>query len=618
VSRLRIAPEELEDLPAVELRLLQRRVGRGRDQGDDDPLVLLRRQLVLRTDEEKIVAPEDDNGKNERRRQIAEDAAEHLCIALADLLEAVVDEHLETVVDALAGPLEEARAHHRRERQCDHGRDGDRAGEGIGEFLEKRAREAAHETDRNIDGDQHHRDGDDRLRQFPGALDRRVQRRQAAFHVAVRVLDDDDRVVDDESDREHQGEQRQQVDRVPEDEHDEEGPDERQRHGDRRDDHRTEGGQEKEDHQRDDDQRLHQRLAHLPDRTVHVLCGIVDDPPLQPLGQLRFDRREGLAHAVDHREEIRAGSHPDADIGGAVPVEGDRHVVVFGAEQDIGHISQPDDGAVFRFDDEVAELVGRMERRIGLQVHGDHLTLGPPDGGDIVVVGQRRPHIRAGQAVGAHLLGIEPRAQRETPRPEDFRGLHAFDGLQLRLHRPDQVVGDPVARHDLAVESDVHRHDRFADRDRDDGLLGIRRKLVQDGIDLGVDLRKGAVRIVVEAEKGLDDARILRAGGDEIIDSIGLGDGVLQRRRDEAGDDGRIGARIDGCHRHHGVLGEGEFAHRQEFDGADPQDDDEQVDHDGQDGAPYEEIGEMHRVSLRLTGPPAWGRRRLQAEPCCR
>ena len=114
--------------------------------------------------------------------------------------------------------------------------DGDRAGERERELGEQRAGEPALEADRHVHRDQHDRHRDDR----PAQLARRAQRgleRRLAFllHVPVDVLDDDDGVVDDEADRQHQREQRQQIDRVAEHQHHEEGADQRQRHRDQRD-----------------------------------------------------------------------------------------------------------------------------------------------------------------------------------------------------------------------------------------------------------------------------------------------------------------------------------------------------------------------------------------------
>ena len=83
--------------------------------------------------------------------------------------------------------------------------------------------------------------------------------RQALFQVAHDVLDDDDGVVDDEADRDGQGHQRQIVEAVAEHVEHGEGADQRQRHGDGRDDRRPEIAQEQEDHH--DHQRHRQQQA---------------------------------------------------------------------------------------------------------------------------------------------------------------------------------------------------------------------------------------------------------------------------------------------------------------------------------------------------------------------
>ena len=84
--------------------------------------------------------------------------------------------------------------------------------------------------------------------------------------VALDVLHHDDRVVDDDADRQHQAEQRQIVEREAERREHGEGADQRHRDRDDRDDRGAPGLQE-HDHD-DDDQhdRLEDRLDHLVDR----------------------------------------------------------------------------------------------------------------------------------------------------------------------------------------------------------------------------------------------------------------------------------------------------------------------------------------------------------------
>ena len=95
--------------------------------------------------------------------------------------------------------------------------------------------------------------------------ERRLERTLPSLEVPLHVLDDDDRVVHDEADREHDREQRQQVDREAGGQHQERRADERDRDGHRRDQRRSRRAEEEEDHHDDDQQRLGERLEHLLD-----------------------------------------------------------------------------------------------------------------------------------------------------------------------------------------------------------------------------------------------------------------------------------------------------------------------------------------------------------------
>ena len=87
----------------------------------------------------------------------------------AQLVESLVDELYETGFPAFSAGamrLQEPRAHHRRQGQCDDRRDRDRRRQGEGEFDEQRAGEAALKADGHEYSEQHHGHGDDRARQF--------------------------------------------------------------------------------------------------------------------------------------------------------------------------------------------------------------------------------------------------------------------------------------------------------------------------------------------------------------------------------------------------------------------------------------------------------------------
>ena len=108
-------------------------------------------------------------------------------------------------------------------------------------------------------------------------LERGVLGRQPVLDVMLDRLDDDDGVVDDEADGEHQAEERERVDGEAEQREDREGADQRHRHGEQRDQRGAPALQEDEDDDDDEDQRLEQRLDDLPDALAHGQGGVERD-----------------------------------------------------------------------------------------------------------------------------------------------------------------------------------------------------------------------------------------------------------------------------------------------------------------------------------------------------
>jgi hypothetical protein len=110
---------------------------------------------------------------------------------------------------------------------------------------------ARNEGGRHEDGGQDQRDRNDGRSHLVHRHMRRLTRRHAARKIALDVLDDDDRIVDDDADRQHQAEERQHVQRKAEGEEHCEGSDQRDGNGDDRNDCRAPGLEKDDDHQRD-------------------------------------------------------------------------------------------------------------------------------------------------------------------------------------------------------------------------------------------------------------------------------------------------------------------------------------------------------------------------------
>ena len=197
----------------------------------------------------------------------APDHPEHAVgVVLRDAREPAVEPGEETAGRAMA-VLQHQHAQRRRQRQRDEPRDDDRDRDRHRELPVELAGEPAEEGDRHEHGAQRQHDRDDRARHLAHRLDRGVARRQLVLaHVPLDVLQHDDRVVDDDADREHHAEQRQRVDRVAEHVEAGERPDQRDRHRDERDHRGAPALQEQEDDEEHEQHRLGERLHDLGDR----------------------------------------------------------------------------------------------------------------------------------------------------------------------------------------------------------------------------------------------------------------------------------------------------------------------------------------------------------------
>jgi len=134
------------------------------------------------------------------------------------------------------------------------------------ELLHVLADDPRHEGDRrkhnNVDERDRHRSAAD----LGAACDCGVLRSLAEFSMAGDVLDDDNRIVDQDSDRERESHERQHVDRKAEQPGDEERRQQRRRNRDHDDDRRTPDVQEEEQHDRGQDNPFTEVLKDAVDR----------------------------------------------------------------------------------------------------------------------------------------------------------------------------------------------------------------------------------------------------------------------------------------------------------------------------------------------------------------
>ena len=185
---------------------------------------------------------------------------------------------------------QESRAQRGRQRQREHGGEEDRDRESDRELAVDPAGRTGEEGHRQEHRDQDQRDPDDRAGDLVHCLARCRKRAEPFFaHDALDILDHDDRVIDEDADREHHAEQRQHVDRKAEQPQAQTGTGQRDRDHQRRDQRRAPVLQEQEHDEKDQHHRLDQRLDHFLDRNLDEGRGIVGDRPGDIVGQARTD-----------------------------------------------------------------------------------------------------------------------------------------------------------------------------------------------------------------------------------------------------------------------------------------------------------------------------------------
>ena len=280
--------------------------------------------------------------------------------------------------------------------------------------------------------------------------------------MAVDILDHDDGIIDHQADGQDHRQQREQIDGVPQRHHDEGHTDKGQRDGHDRDRHRAQRPQEQKDHHDHDEGGLADGLDDLADRAADVTAAVVNDLPLHGWRQLLDDSGQGVAHLFDDLKGVGRGRGGDTDKHGLLTVEDHRGVVILRAELDLCDVVQTHQGVAHAFDHNVAELLGCVQIRIGADVDGVERALRLTGCGQVVVGHEPARHLGRRHIERRHLLRVEPDAHGEGLGPEYLGLRHAADGLELRLHHADEVVGDLLAAHLSAVKTQVHQGDAGA------------------------------------------------------------------------------------------------------------------------------------------------------------
>ena len=248
-------------------------------------LILVGNEARRQYREQVIDAPQEKDEQNECNDHSLDHEFDGMTKATRHRVDLAVEPRKESALRRWR-VLQQDGAHCGGQRQCHEAGHRHRYDDRDGELFVELARGSRQKRRRNEHRRHHQHDGDQRAGDLLHRLDRRVLRLQIMLrHIALDVLDDDDRVVDDHADRQDQSEKRKQIDRKTEREHPRERGDQRDDDRDRADDRRAQALQKQVDDEHDQHDRLDQRVDHLLDRQSDEVVRVERDDVIHPFGK---------------------------------------------------------------------------------------------------------------------------------------------------------------------------------------------------------------------------------------------------------------------------------------------------------------------------------------------
>ena len=233
------------------------------------------------------------------------------------------------------------------------------------------------------------------------------------------VLDNNDGIIDNETDGKHHRKERQRIDGKVQEDECAECTDERDRHSEQRDNRCAPALQEYEDDEHDEQQCFDESVNHLFDGGIDVVRTVKDRLHLESGRETLLCLREHLAHLGEGNHCIRIRGELYAEADSRIAVELRNDVIVARSRLDACNILQADKRAVLaRGDDNIAELLRRRKTSLHL---ARKLFFLPVDRGHAahcagrslyVLLLDRRRDVCDGQAELCKAVGIQPDAHR--------------------------------------------------------------------------------------------------------------------------------------------------------------------------------------------------------------
>ncbi len=597
------------------IRLLQAGSRRGFDRGPDLARIGLREELRA------VVEPGvDRDDRDEQRQRSAEDetavaecplqgfTVAHQNAAaqpgVADEVGPVVDDQ-----GALGVALHVGSGQRRVGREGDDQRGGEGDADGDRQDRHEVADDAGPEEQRHESADRRQGRVEDRPADLPGADLGGLEGRFALLHVAVDVVDHDDRVVDQHADRQHQREQHHHVERHAGELHD----DERQQHRERDRRADEEGvaqphGEEEHDHdEHDAGEDVVLEIGHHDADVLRLVgeegrfhsrrpgCLEALDLRLQPVGELDDVRTRALLHRQRHRFPA-----VDARVGAAL-LEAVAH------RGDVAHLHR---ALADHLDHElldgerIFDLAGDAQReRLALE---RELAAGDRD----VLVADRVEHVVERGAVEAQPLGVDVDLHFALHAADEGRPQHAGDRLDLVLHGLGQAP--ELDRADVAGEVDLQDRHIGEIELAQDRFLGVGRELGLGEIDPVAHLLQREVEVDAGDELDVDHRDALGRRRGDLFDPLEPLQLAFELVGELALDVGGRGSRPQGVDEDVGNLDVGETLARQAHICRRAGDDDREQREEDRGAVPDRELAEPHFRPPRPAGsrPPRAGPRR--------
>ena len=303
---------------------------------------------------------------------------------------------------------QQARTQHRRERERNDSRDDHSAGNRHTELAKQPARQTTHEQQGEEHDCKRDRGRDHRHENFPRARDAGLDRSHAIFDLGVDVLEHDDRIVHDETDREDDPQERERIDRETGGLHDCERAYDGHRDRHDRNQRCAPFAQEREHHEHHEHEGDEDGLRHLQQRAAHILGVVVRDVHLDIGRYFLADLFQPRPQRIDDLDLIRTGLLFEIEACDGDIAHLQRAALVLRAQLCVADIAEAHDVAAAALDDEPIELLDRAQPRQRLHWQLNGFAFDPAGRQLDVFARERLAQIERRESIRGKLLRIDP------------------------------------------------------------------------------------------------------------------------------------------------------------------------------------------------------------------